>query len=111
MYKLQFTFITGNTTHSAKRWYLSYSEADFEVFSPRRGDTLYGWGEIWRGGGHAKFHPHPCLVGLVFFRRLWAAKNVAFFVCLFVTLLNVRVCALDFDMKALEYRNDFDAVG
>jgi len=32
-------------------------------------------------------------------------------VCLFVTLLNVRVCAPDFAMKALEYRNDFDAVG
>ena len=47
------------------------------------------------------------------------AKNVEFFVCLFVcsfaclsvTLLNVRVCAPDFTMKALEYRNDFDAVG
>ena len=32
-------------------------------------------------------------------------------VCLFVTLLNVRVYAPDFAMKALEYRNDFDAVG
>jgi len=32
-------------------------------------------------------------------------------VCLSVTLLNVRVCAPDFAMKALEYRNDFDAVG
>ena len=30
---------------------------------------------------------------------------------MFVTLLNVRDCALDFAMKALEYRNDFDAVG
>jgi len=42
-----------------------------------------------------------------------AAKNVQFFVCLFVTvkLLNVRVCAPDFAMKALEYRNNFDAVG
>jgi len=43
-----------------------------------------------------------------------AAKNVEFFclsVCLFVMLLNVRVCAFDFAMKALEYRNDFDAVG
>ena len=44
-----------------------------------------------------------------------AAKNVEFFVCLsvclFVTLLNVRVCAPDFTMKALEYRNDFDAIG
>ena len=42
-----------------------------------------------------------------------AAKNVEFFlfVCLFVTLLDVIVCAADFAMKALEYRNDFDAVG
>jgi len=45
-----------------------------------------------------------------------AAKNVEFFlsVCLFclsVTLLNVRDCAPDFAMKALEYRNDFDTVG
>ena len=43
------------------------------------------------------------------------AKNVEVFVCLFVclsvTLLNVRVCAPNFAMKALEYRNDFDAVG
>ena len=47
------------------------------------------------------------------------AKNVEFFVCLSVrlfvclsvTLLNVRACAPDFAMKALEYRNDFDAVG
>ena len=43
------------------------------------------------------------------------AKNVEFlsvclFVCLFVTLLNVRDCAPDFAMKALEYRNDFDAI-
>jgi len=40
-----------------------------------------------------------------------AAKNVEFFVCLFVTLLNIRDCVPDFAMKALEYRNDFDAVG
>ena len=42
------------------------------------------------------------------------AKNVEFFVCLFVclsvTLLKVRVCGHDFAMKALEYINDFDAV-
>jgi len=41
-------------------------------------------------------------------------KNVEFFVCLFVclsvTLLNVRVCSPDFAMKALNYRHDFDAV-
>ena len=28
-----------------------------------------------------------------------------------VTLLNVRVCSPDFAIKALENRNDFDAVG
>jgi len=43
-------------------------------------------------------------------------KNVEFlsvclFVCLFVTLLNVRHCAPDFAMKALQYRNDSDTVG
>ena len=44
-----------------------------------------------------------------------AAKNVEFLsvclsVCLSVTLLNVRDCAPDFATKALEYKNDFDAV-
>jgi len=36
---------------------------------------------------------------------------VCLFVCLFITLLNVRDCTPDYAMKALEYRNDFDAVG
>ena len=45
-----------------------------------------------------------------------AAKNVDFLsvclsVCLSDTLLNVRDCAPDFAMKALENRNDFDTVG
>ena len=44
-----------------------------------------------------------------------AAKNVEFFVCLSVclsiTLFNVRDCAPDFAMKALDYGNDFDTVG
>ena len=44
-----------------------------------------------------------------------AEKNVEFFLSVrhafSVTLLNVRVCAPDFTMKTLEYRNDFDAVG
>ena len=40
------------------------------------------------------------------------AKNVEILsVCLSVTLLNISVCAPDFAMKALEYRNNFDAVG
>jgi len=43
------------------------------------------------------------------------AKNVEFFVCLSVclsvTFLNVRDCAPDFAIKALEYINNFGAVG
>jgi len=39
------------------------------------------------------------------------ARNDEFLVCLSVTLLNVTVCAPDFAMKVLEYRNDFYAVG
>ena len=43
------------------------------------------------------------------------AKNVELFVCLsvclFVTLLNVRDCAPDVAMKALEHRNYSDTVG
>jgi len=42
------------------------------------------------------------------------AKNVEFFaclsVCLFVTLLNVRVCVPDYATKAQDYKNDFDTV-
>ena len=33
--------ITGSIARSAKRRYLRYSEADFELFSPRRGVTLH----------------------------------------------------------------------
>ena len=40
-----------------------------------------------------------------------AAKNVELLVCLSVRLVNVRDCAHDFAMKALENRNDFHAVG
>ena len=36
--------------------------------------------------------------------------SVCLSVCLFLTILIVRHCAPDFAMKALEYRNDFDAV-
>jgi len=55
----------------------------------------------------------PCLVGLGFHPPPGQPKTLSFFVsvCLSVTLLNVRVCAPDFAMKALEQRNDFDAVG
>jgi len=56
----------------------------------------------------------PSLVGLGFHPPLGRPKTLSFFVCLFVclfvTLLNVRNCAPDCTMKALEYRNDSDAV-
>jgi len=58
---------------------------------------------------HAKFGG-----GSDFIRRRGPPKTLSFFVCLsvclFITLLNVRVCAPDFAMKALECRNDVDAV-
>jgi len=41
---------------------------------------------------------------------LWK-RTLVCFVCLSVTLVNVRLCAHDFAMEALEYRNDFDVVG
>ena len=58
----------------------------------------------------------PSLVGLEFYPLPEGPKKLRFLsvclsVCLFVTFVNVRVCAHDFAKKALEYRNDFDAVG
>jgi len=32
--------VTGSIAHSAKCWYISYSEGDFENCLPRTGDTL-----------------------------------------------------------------------
>jgi len=53
----------------------------------------------------------PHLVGLGFHPQPGWPKTLSFFVCLFVTLLNVKDFAPDFAMKPLEYRNDFDALG
>jgi len=56
----------------------------------------------------------PSLVGLGFHPPPGRPKRRVFYLfvclslCLSVTLLNVRVCAPDFAMKALEYRNDSD---
>ena len=55
-------------------------------------------------------HHHAKFGGVRISPAAVAAKNVRVF-CLSVTLLNVRVCSPDFAVKALEYRNDFDAVG
>jgi len=52
----------------------------------------------------------PCQVwlGADFTRRRGGQKRGVF--CLSVTLLNVRVCAPDFAMKAMDCRNDFDTI-
>ena len=50
------------------------------------------------------------------FTRRRGDQKLEFFLCLSVCLsvrhtFERRVCAPDFAMKALEYRNDFDAIG
>jgi len=43
--------LTGNIALSATRWYLSYSEADFEVSCTAEATRCTDLGEIWHGGG------------------------------------------------------------
>ena len=43
---------------STKQHYISYSEADFEVFR-LAGSTCWWWGEIWHGGVDRR-STHPC---------------------------------------------------
>jgi len=55
--------ITGIIARSATCRYLSYSEADFEVFRPAGATRRTDGGEIWHAGGpilRAKFYPHRC---------------------------------------------------
>ena len=57
--------VTGSIARSARRRYLIYSEADFEVFRPAGATRCTDGDEIWHGGGdllRAKFHPHRCKV-------------------------------------------------
>jgi len=42
--------ITSSIAHSAKRQYITYSEADFEVFCPTGATHCTDGGEIWHGG-------------------------------------------------------------
>jgi len=39
------------------RWYLNYSEADFEVFRPLGVTRCTDGGEIWREGGDRRSPP------------------------------------------------------
>ena len=55
-------FVTGSIARSATRRYLSYSEADFEVFRPAGATRCIDRGEIWHGPLlRAKFHPNRCI--------------------------------------------------
>jgi len=53
LYVTDSQLITGSIARSAKRRYLSYSEADFEVFRPTGAIRCTDGGEIWH------FTPSP----------------------------------------------------
>ena len=61
--------------------------------------------------GGARISPAAGVAKNVEFFCLFVCLSVCLSVCLFVRPLNVRYCAPDFAMKALEHRNDFDTVG
>ena len=52
--------ITGSIARSAKRRYLSYSEADFKVFTPCRSDMLHRSGVKF--GMEEGTSPPPCQI-------------------------------------------------
>jgi len=54
------TLITGSIARSAKRRYLIYSEADFEVFRPAGATRCTDGGEIWHGGTPIKYNSLQC---------------------------------------------------
>jgi len=85
---------------------------------PPSGETMRQTPKVLEAQERARGPLSPCQVWWVRISpAAGAAKNVEFFLfvclslCLFVTLLNVRDCAPDFAMKALECRSDFDTVG
>jgi len=88
-----------------------------QIFSTPSGETMRQTPKSFRGARTCSRSSitMPSLVVLRFHPPPGWAKTLSFFVCLsvclFVTLLNVRDCAPDFAMKALEDRNDFDTVG
>ena len=94
-----------------------------QIYSALRGETMRQTPDVLQVQERARGPQSPYQVCCVsdFTRRRGGEKMLSFFVCpscflsvtlcLSVTLLNVRVCSPDFAMKALENRNDFDAVG
>jgi len=49
--------VTGSIARSASRWYLVYSEADFEVFRPAGATRCTDGGEISHEEGKPNFTP------------------------------------------------------
>ena len=84
-----------------------------QIFSAPSGETMRQTPNVSEVQKRARGPLSPCQIwwGSDFTRRRSGQKrcflSVRLFVCLSVTLLNVTVCAPDFTMKALEYRNDF----
>jgi len=84
---------------------------------PPSGETMHQTPKSFRGAATRSMssisNQHAKFGGARISPAAGVEKTLIFclFVCLFVTLLNVRGYAPDFAMKALKYRNDFDAVG
>ena len=119
VYSVFVCFFTGSIVQSTSRRYLIYSEADSEVFLPRRGDMLHRWGWNLAWSSMPNFTPSVQRLGyrtpklkflLTFDQNVEYLWNICLFVCLSVTPLNVRDCVPNFAMKVLEYRNEFDTV-
>ena len=92
---------------------LRVSRVSPKISAPSSGETMRRTPKSF-SAKRAQGPLSPCqLAGLRFHPPPRQPKRRAF-VCWFVRLsvtLNVRVCAHDFAMKALEHRNNFDAVG
>jgi len=50
-------FVTGSIARSAHLPVFNLLRGRFWGFSPRRGDTLHRWGEIWRGASPRQISP------------------------------------------------------
>jgi len=94
---------------------LSWGVGFPHIFSAPSSETMHRIPKHFRGAGTwSRFSiTVSSLVRLGFHPPPGRPKTFLFClsVCLSFTMLNVRDCAPDFAMKALEYRNDLDAVG
>ena len=83
-------FLTGSIASSAKRRYLSYSEADFEVFRPAWATRCTVGGEIWHGGGDRSLSVLDLVFGRPFVKRFALCYRTV--VCLSVLSVTLVYC-------------------